>query len=116
MKKAHRKVGFFVAVNFNHGEHRVAPRSLDVTFGIMATLHHFTFSTPFPVGALTLAASEKGLAVLSFRGIDEYRGSPHFKDVDWVESREAVQPYFNVVNRYLRGESRELDMKLDLRG
>jgi methylated-DNA-[protein]-cysteine S-methyltransferase len=82
----------------------------------VAVLHFFTFSTPFPVGSLTFAASAKGLAVLSFRGIGEYRKSPHFKGVEWVESKPAVQPYFNIVNAYLQGKSRALDMDLDLRG
>lgn len=82
----------------------------------MGILHHHSFATPFPVGALTLAASPRGLAVLSYRGIEEYRRSPHFADTEWVESKEAVQPYFGIVNEYLKGKSRSLDMALDLRG
>ena len=82
----------------------------------METFHHATFATPFPVGSLTIAANQRGLAVLSFRGIDEYRKNPHFKDVEWVESKKEVQPYFDKVERYLSGKSRNLEMKLDLRG
>ncbi len=82
----------------------------------MSIIHHHTFPTRFPVGALTLASSERGLAVLGFRGIEEHRRSPHFADVEWVESRKQVQPYFDQVERYLSGKSRDLEMKLDLRG
>lgn len=82
----------------------------------MELIHYAIFDTTFPVGRLTLAASAHGLAVLSFRGIDEYRKNPHFVDVEWVESCEQVQPYFDKVERYLRGKSSDLAMKLDLRG
>jgi methylated-DNA-[protein]-cysteine S-methyltransferase len=82
----------------------------------METLHHHTFPTSFPVGALSFAATDRGLAILSFRGIDEYRRSPHFAKAEWIESRPAVQPYFDIVNAYLHGRSRTLDMALDLRG
>lgn len=79
-------------------------------------LHYATFETQLPVGKLTLAASARGLAVLSFRGIEEYRKSPHFAGVEWVESNKEVCPYFEKVEKYLRGESQDLEMKLDLRG
>jgi methylated-DNA-[protein]-cysteine S-methyltransferase len=82
----------------------------------MERLHYHSFATSFPVGALTLAASGKGLAVLSFRGIEEYRESPQFKSAEWAESKRVVQPYFSVVQAYLQGKSRSLDMALDLRG
>jgi methylated-DNA-[protein]-cysteine S-methyltransferase len=82
----------------------------------MERLHYHTFPTALPVGALTLVASGKGLAVLSFHGLAEYRKSPHFKSAEWVESKQEVQPYFNVVQAYLQGKGRSLDMDLDLRG
>lgn len=82
----------------------------------MESLDFATFDTGTPVGALSVAASERGLAVLSFRGIDEYRRSAYFKGVEWVESRKAVQPYFDIVNAYLKGHSHSLKMDLDLRG
>ncbi|HUR36574.1 MAG TPA: methylated-DNA--[protein]-cysteine S-methyltransferase [Terriglobales bacterium] len=79
-------------------------------------MHYFTFATAFPVGTLTLAATARGLAVLSFRGIEEYRGKTGLKEVNWIESRKEVEPYFDKVDKYLRGESRDLEMRLDLRG
>ncbi|MEO6120283.1 MAG: methylated-DNA--[protein]-cysteine S-methyltransferase [Terriglobales bacterium] len=78
--------------------------------------HYATFDTSLPVGRLTLAASSRGLAVLSFRGIEEFKESVHFANVEWMESKQEVQAYFDQANRYLRGESRDLTMKLDLRG
>jgi methylated-DNA-[protein]-cysteine S-methyltransferase len=79
-------------------------------------IHHHTFHTSFPVGPLTFAATEQGLAVLGFRGTEEYRRKTGFKDLEWMESQKEVQPYFDKVNRYLLGESRDLEMRLDLRG
>lgn len=82
----------------------------------MSTFYFATFDTKLPVGRLTLAASARGLAVLSFRGIDACRTNAHFAGVKWVESKKEVQPYFAKVERYLRGQSRDLEMELDLRG
>ena len=78
--------------------------------------YHWTFDSQSPVGRLTLGASERGLAVLSFRGIEEYKRSAHFADVEWERSQGKVQPYFDRVQRYLSGRSRDLEMDLDLRG
>ena len=82
----------------------------------MNAIEYWTFDSQSPVGALTLAASERGLAVLSFRGIASYKKNPHFAGAQWVEAREKLEPYFARVQRYLSGESRELEMELDLRG
>ncbi len=82
----------------------------------MELLHYFSFDTASPVGRLTLVASARGLAVLSFRGIDEYKRSPHFAGVEWLESAKEVKPYFTKVERYLSGASRDLEMELDQRG
>lgn len=82
----------------------------------MNLLQYATFATHSPVGALTLAASAKGLAVLGFRGIGEYKDGRFFAGAEWRESRQEVQPYFDRVQRYLEGKSKDLEMRLDLRG
>lgn len=85
----------------------------------MNTIWHWTYATEFPVGRLTFGATERGLAILAFRGVEEFRHSAHFADAEWVESEAAeakTRPYFRQVERYLQGESRDLTMPLDLRG
>jgi hypothetical protein len=56
-------------------------------------IHYATFDTSSPVGKLTFAASEGGLAVLSFgarESLGRYQRSPLFKRAEWKESREVT--------------------------
>lgn len=82
----------------------------------MNTIWHWTYATEYPVGRLTFGVSERGLAVLAFHGVEEFRASARFADVAWVESEGKTRPYFRQVEQYLKGESRDLEMPLDLRG
>jgi methylated-DNA-[protein]-cysteine S-methyltransferase len=65
-----------------------------------------------PVGPLTLAASEKGLYGLHFHGHLPARAD----DEVWVEDRDHVRTYEEALACYFRGDLREFDFPLDLRG
>lgn len=82
----------------------------------MNTIWHWTYPTEFPVRRLTFGATERGLVVLAFRGVGEFQRSPHFTDAEWVESEAKTLPFFRQVEQYLKGNSRDLEMPLDLRG
>lgn len=82
----------------------------------MNTIWHWTYATEFPVGRLTFGASERGLAVLAFGNMKDFGRSSHFAGTEWMEAEAKTRPYFRQVERYLRGETRDLEMPLDLRG
>lgn len=65
-----------------------------------------------PVGELLIAATEKGLCRLQ---LDGTLPAPA-KDELWVESREHLRGYEEQLHRYFRGELREFNCELDLRG
>lgn len=65
-----------------------------------------------PIGKLLLAASERGLRYVYFRGAKPTAR----KDEVWIESSDALQPYANQLQAYFRGELREFTCKLDLVG
>jgi O-6-methylguanine DNA methyltransferase len=84
------------------------------------TLYYSSYETNLPVGTLTLAVSERGLAVLSFRGLtpnalvsDEF---PLWRKAQWVESREKTADYVRQMQEYLTGTRKDFEMPLDLRG
>ena len=61
-----------------------------------------------PLGALTLTASDLGLARVEFRGGEEVQGSPR--------SAELVACAREQILAYLRGERRTFDLPLDWQG
>ena len=65
-----------------------------------------------PIGKLLLAASERGLRYIYFRGAQPAAR----KDEVWIESPEALRPYADQLQAYFRGELREFTCKLDLVG
>jgi len=79
----------------------------------METLHHSTISSL--VGPLTLVVSTKGLMRLDF-GKDVWINSRGGTTVNLVESKEAIRPYVEELERYFRGELKEFTLPLDLRG
>jgi O-6-methylguanine DNA methyltransferase len=84
------------------------------------TLYYSSYETNLPVGTLTLAVSERGLAVLSFRGLnpnalvsDDY---PLWRKAQWVESQEKTADYVRQMQEYLTGTRKDFEISLDLRG
>jgi methylated-DNA-[protein]-cysteine S-methyltransferase len=68
--------------------------------------------TASPAGTLLLAASERGLVILSFRPKEALtRGRPAF-----VRDDAALAPYSKQLHEYLSGKRRDFDMPLDLQG
>ena len=65
-----------------------------------------------PIGKLLLAASERGLRYIYFRGAKPAAR----KDELWIESPETLQPYADQLLAYFRGELREFTCTLDLVG
>ncbi len=99
----------------------------------MEILHSTIFNSP--VGALFLAASDKGLVALEFdirlpgqqtirpnprdlRSETEYAKGKGSKDkgVHFEESARALQPYVRELEEYFAGQQREFSFALDLRG
>jgi len=68
--------------------------------------------TNSPAGALLLAATEKGLAFLSFR-TQEILASKKFS---FARDSAALAPYIAQVSEFLDGKRRDFDFPLDLRG
>ncbi|HEX5435327.1 MAG TPA: methylated-DNA--[protein]-cysteine S-methyltransferase [Candidatus Angelobacter sp.] len=63
------------------------------------------------VGALLLAATEKGLCRLQFGA-----QLPAGQTEPWIESRERLHPCEEQLKAYFRGDLREFTLPLDLRG
>src|SRR5262245_52158343 len=78
----------------------------------MERLYYSTVKTSTPVGDVLLAASDRGLAILSFR--DERL--PRWQDAAWKESKEEIRPYADQLREYLAGDRKDFDLPLDLRG
>ncbi|MBI2681894.1 MAG: methylated-DNA--[protein]-cysteine S-methyltransferase [Acidobacteriales bacterium] len=83
----------------------------------MNTVHYTRFDTGSPAGVLTLAATEKGLALLSFHeGVIPEAVPSELKSADWIESPAKLRSYRKQVEDYLAGKRRDFDLPLDLRG
>jgi len=65
-----------------------------------------------PLGALLLAATEKGLCGIYFDG----KRPKAKKSEVWVESEQALRPWRLELEAYFRGELKEFKCSLDLRG
>lgn len=76
---------------------------------LMETLYYARMNSP--VGVLLLAASERGLVRLEFDR-DGERGVP----ASWVFSEEKTGTYVRQIEEYFRGERRQFEFPLDLRG
>jgi methylated-DNA-[protein]-cysteine S-methyltransferase len=63
--------------------------------------------THTPIGTVTLAASGKGLSLLSFRA-EAPRGA--------IERESELRPYARQLEEYFRGERTSFDVPLDLNG
>jgi len=63
-----------------------------------------------PIGALLVAVSERGLVRLEFSP-DSSQPPPN-----WIASEEQTAPYVRELQEYFRGERRQFDFPLDLRG
>jgi methylated-DNA-[protein]-cysteine S-methyltransferase len=66
-----------------------------------------------PIGALLVAASERGLRYVYFKNDGPL---PQKKGEVWIESAEKVRPYEDQLRAYFRGELRDFTCKLDLVG
>jgi methylated-DNA-[protein]-cysteine S-methyltransferase len=75
-------------------------------------LNYDLLDTNSPAGTLLLAASERGLAVLSFRPQETLAR----KKVTCVRDPAALRPYITHLREFLAGERRDFDVPLDLRG
>lgn len=64
-----------------------------------------------PIGPLLVAASERGLVRLEFSP-DSAQPVPS----NWIGSEEQTAPYVRELEEYFRGERRQFDFPLDLRG
>jgi methylated-DNA-[protein]-cysteine S-methyltransferase len=74
----------------------------------------FTAGYESPVGPLELAASERGLAVVAFRG---RWIAPHgSRDAKWIEEPVKLREVMHQLDEYFAGERHDFDLKLDLRG
>ncbi len=79
----------------------------------MEILYYTTWDSP--MGRLLLAASEKGLVRLEFRGGRE--GIPASDaDTRWVEAPPKLEPYRRELGEYFAGRRRKFSLPLDLRG
>jgi methylated-DNA-[protein]-cysteine S-methyltransferase len=73
-------------------------------------IHYYCMQSP--LGALLLAATERGLCGIRFDG-----RSPTARPTEmWIESEEALQPYRAELESYFRGDLREFTCPLDLCG
>ena len=90
---------------------------------MVETLYSTTVASP--VGPLFLAASLRGLAALEFDkrlpGQQTVRPSPRdlrteANRLEFVESREALQPYVAELEEYFQAKRRHFGFALDLRG
>lgn len=73
-------------------------------------IHYYCMQSP--LGALLLAATERGLCGIYFDGRKPAARTSEL----WIESEEALQPYRTQLEAYFRGELREFTCPLDLRG
>ena len=67
--------------------------------------------TDSPAGDLLLAASDKGLAILSFRPPEVLVKQPEL-----IRDDAALAPYAAQMQAFLQGRLRDFDLPLDLRG
>jgi methylated-DNA-[protein]-cysteine S-methyltransferase len=79
---------------------------------VMQRLAYTTVESASPAGALLLAASERGLAILSFHPEEALTHSK----AEFVRNDAAVAPYAKELQEYLAGKRRDFDMPLDLQG
>lgn len=81
-------------------------------------LHYSLVPTGTPVGTVLLAASERGLAILSFRpqerGARTQAGA--WRHAEWIESAAHVEPYARELREYLAGKRRDFAVPVDVRG
>ena len=89
----------------------------------METLHSTIFKSQ--IGALFLAASERGLVALEFdarlSGQQTIRPNPRdlrteTKTLKFAESADALRPHVLELKEYFDGQRREFSFPLDLRG
>jgi methylated-DNA-[protein]-cysteine S-methyltransferase len=78
----------------------------------MQTLAYSLLETASPAGTLMVAASEQGLAILSFRS-EEALSS---RKIEFVRDDSALAPYTTQLSEYLTCKRRDFDFPLDLRG
>jgi len=84
----------------------------------MATVFHTTIKTRTPLGAIHMAASEKGMVQLGFRCSDMPAAFERTfaDDTKWIESPENMKPYVRQMEEYLAGQRKKFDLDLDLHG
>jgi methylated-DNA-[protein]-cysteine S-methyltransferase len=80
----------------------------------METLHYSRMESP--AGRLLLAASQRGLTILAFDRDEFPPRLPGSHKVDWKEDADATREYAAQLNEYFRGDRRDFDFPLDLRG
>jgi methylated-DNA-[protein]-cysteine S-methyltransferase len=83
----------------------------------MPAVYYSRFDTRTPAGVLTLAATEQGLALLSFHeGVIPEAVPAELRQAEWVESPARLAGARRQVEEYLAGRRRAFDLPLDLRG
>lgn len=80
----------------------------------MASVHlaYDLLETDSPAGKLLLAASERGLRILSFRPQEALAS----KKTDFAHDPGALAPYAAQMREFLAGKRRDFDFPLDLHG
>jgi methylated-DNA-[protein]-cysteine S-methyltransferase len=83
----------------------------------MTVVYYSCFDTGTPAGVLTLAATEKGLALLNFHeGVIPEAVPAELRPAEWIESPSRLAGARHQVEEYLAGKRRKFDLPLDLRG
>lgn len=78
----------------------------------MQTLAYSLLETDSPAGTLLMAASEHGLAALSFHPEEALSSIK----IEFVRDDKALAPYTTQLREYIAGKRRDFDFPLDLRG
>lgn len=81
------------------------------------TLYYSQLETGTPIGKLTLAVSEKGLAILTFNEEELPPSGARFAkwEIEWVHSEKHTARYARHVMEYLRGKRKDFELDIDLR-
>jgi methylated-DNA-[protein]-cysteine S-methyltransferase len=77
---------------------------------VVYLVHYYSMQSP--LGALLLAATDRGLCGIYFHG----KKPAARKHEMWVNSEEVLRPYRMELEEYFRGELKEFKCPLDLRG